>query len=91
MPASAKRPPLETEPGEGKAHEMAESSTEELREGAEPDDAPKLKRNHSRKRSARNAKNTKAPMDGDCGCGGAKPPATATAAATARRWTATMP
>lgn len=62
MPATKKRPPLELEPGEGKAHEMAESTSEELREGAEPDDAPKP----SRKRSAKGAKRTKAPMDGDC-------------------------
>lgn len=69
MPAATKkRPPLEMEPGEGKAHESAESAAEETREGAEPDDAPKA----SRKRSAKNAKNTKAPMDGDCSCGGRK-------------------
>lgn len=61
---------MELEPGEGKAHESAESSAEETREGAEPDDAPKNKTN--RKRSAKNANNTKAPMDGDCGCGGKK-------------------
>lgn len=70
MPAATKkRPPLEMEPGEGKAHEMGETPTEETREGAEPDDAPK---STSRKRSAKNAKNTKAPMDSDCGCGGKK-------------------
>lgn len=68
MPATKKRPPLELEPGEGKAHEMGETPEEETREGAEPDDAPKAK--HSRKRSAKNVKNTKAPMDGDCGCMG---------------------
>lgn len=69
MPAATKkRPPLEMEPGEGKAHESAESVAEETREGSEPDDAPKA----SRKRSAKNAKNTKAPMDGDCSCGGRK-------------------
>jgi hypothetical protein len=67
MPATKKRRPLELEPGEGKTHEMGETPAEETREGAEPDDAPKGK--HSRKRSAKNAKNTKAPMDGDCGCG----------------------
>lgn len=71
MPAATKkRPPLEMEPGEGKAHESAESAAEETREGAEPDDAPKAK--GSRKRSAKNAKSTKAPMDSDCGCGGKK-------------------
>jgi hypothetical protein len=68
--STKKRPPFELEPGEGKAHEMQESPAEEVREGSEPDDAPKSK--GSRKRSAKNAKNTKAPMDGDCGCGGKK-------------------
>jgi hypothetical protein len=73
MPAATKkRPPLEMEPGEGKAHEKAESKSEELREGAEPDDMPKGKGGTNRKRSAKGAKNTKAPMDGDCGCGGKK-------------------
>lgn len=72
MPAPTKkiRPPAELEPGEGKAHESAESAAEETREGSEPDDAPKTKTN--RKRSAKGAKNTKAPMDSDCGCGGKK-------------------
>ena len=71
MPVAAKkRPPLEMEPGEGKLHESAESAAEETREGAEPDDAPKGKTN--RKRSAKGVKSTKAPMDGDCGCGGGK-------------------
>ena len=60
---------MEMEPGEGKAHESAESAAEETREGAEPDDAPKAKTN--RKRSAKNAKATKAPMDG--GMYGKKP------------------
>jgi hypothetical protein len=68
--ATKKRPPMEMEPGEGKAHESAESAAEETREGAEPDDAPKGKTN--RKRSAKNAKATKAPMDSDCGCGAPK-------------------
>lgn len=68
--ATKKRPPLEMEPGEGKAHESTESAMEETREGAEPDDAPQGK--VSRKRSAKGAKSTKAPMDGDCGCGGGK-------------------
>jgi hypothetical protein len=77
MPAAKKRPPLELEPGEGKAHEMGETPAEEVREGSEPDDAPKAK--HSRKRSAKNAKHTtpaadgygmKQPMDAECGCGG---------------------
>lgn len=71
MPAATKkRPPMELEPGEGKAHESAESSAEETREGSEPDDAPKAQAN--RKRSAKGAKSTKAPMDSDCGCGGKK-------------------
>jgi hypothetical protein len=71
MPAATKkRPPLEMEPGEGKTHEKAESKSEELREGAEPDDKPKSTRETNRKRSAKGAKNTKAPMDGDCCCGG---------------------
>ena len=71
MPAATKkRPPMEMEPGEGKAPESAESAAEETREGAEPDDAPKAKTN--RKRSAKNAKATKAPMDSDCSCGAAK-------------------
>jgi hypothetical protein len=70
MPAATKkRPPMEMEPGEGKAPESAESAAEETREGAEPDDAPKAKTN--RKRSAKNAKATKAPMDG--GMYGKKP------------------
>lgn len=60
---------MEMEPGEGKKHEMGESTQEELREGAEPDDMPMGKTN--RKRSAKNAKNTKAPMDG--GMYGKKP------------------
>lgn len=71
MPAATKKsPPMELEPGEGKAHESAESSAEETREGSEPDDAPKAQAN--RKRSAKGAKATKAPMDSDCGCGGKK-------------------
>jgi hypothetical protein len=49
--------------------EMGESAQEELREGAEPDDMPMGKTN--RKRSAKNAKRTKAPMDG--GMYGKKP------------------
>ena len=53
---------MEMEPGEGKKHEMRETPEEETREGAEPDDMPMGKT--SRKRSAKGAKNTKAPMDG---------------------------
>lgn len=73
MPAATKkRPPLELEPGEGKAHEAGESPEQETREGAEPDDGPKSMGKTNRKRSAKGVKNTKAPMDGDCGCGGRK-------------------
>jgi hypothetical protein len=68
--ATKKRPPMELEPGEGSAHENAESASEEVREGSEPDDTPKGRTN--RKRSAKGVKSTKAPMDGDCGCGGGK-------------------
>ena len=55
---------MEMEKGEGKAHESAESPDEESGEGPEPDDAPRF---GSRKRSAKDAKNTKAPMDTECG------------------------
>lgn len=73
MPAvTKKRPPMEAEPGEGKLHEKGESPEEETREGAEPDDAPRRGSKTNRKRSAKNANSTKAPMDGDCGCGGKK-------------------
>lgn len=68
---SLKSKPMEMEPGEGKKHEMAETKQEEVREGAEPDDTTKGKTN--RKRSAKGAKNTKAPMDGEgCACGARK-------------------
>ena len=72
MPAATKkRPALATEASEGKAHEMGESPEEETREGSEPESAPSFKTN--RKRSAKNANNTKAPMDTEgCGCGGGK-------------------
>lgn len=64
MPAMKKRPPMEMEP------EMEEQrESEGVREGE--DDMPMGKTN--RKRSAKNAKRTKAPMDGEgCGCGGRK-------------------
>jgi len=70
MPATRKRRlPMEMEAGEGPAHEKGESPDEEVREGAEPDDKPSFKTN--RKRSAKGAKHTKAPMDGEgCSCGG---------------------
>lgn len=62
---------MEMEPGEGKAHEAAESPAEEAAEGPEPDDAPRARRRSrptpSRQRSAKNAANTKAPMDSSCG------------------------
>lgn len=66
-----KRPSMEPEAGETKAHEMGESSEGETREGTEAEEQePALKAKHSRKRSAKNAKNTKAPLDSDCGCSG---------------------
>ena len=68
---SMKSKSMEMEPGEGKKHEMAETAQEEMREGAEPDDAPANKTN--RKRSAKGTKNTKAPLDGEgCSCGARK-------------------
>lgn len=66
-----KRRPMEAEPGEGKAHEMRESPEEEVREGSESEEGHYGKTN--RKRSAKGAKKTKAPMDAEgCGCGGKK-------------------
>jgi hypothetical protein len=59
--ATKKRPAFLTEPGEAK-----ETPADEVREGGEADDAPQV----SRKRSSKGAKNTKAPMDAECGCGG---------------------
>jgi len=56
------------DPEESAAHESTESAEEETREGAEAADTPVGKTN--RKRGAKNAKATKAPMDSDCGCGG---------------------
>lgn len=61
----AKRRPssvMEPELGESKAHEASESPEDETREGTE--DAPPT----SRKRSARGASRTKAPMDAEGGC-----------------------
>jgi len=58
--ATKKRPAFLTEPGEAK-----EAPADEVREGGEADDAPKV----SRKRSAKGARQTKAPMDAECGCG----------------------
>lgn len=63
-----KRPPMEMEPGEGKAHEMKESREEEVREGAESEEGEEYPK-PSRKRSAKGAKRTKAPMDCE-GCAG---------------------
>lgn len=66
-----KRPSMEPEAGETKAHEKGESPEVEQQEGNEPEEQkPALKAKHSRKRSAKNAKNTKAPQDSECGCGG---------------------
>lgn len=69
MPAATKklRAPAELEVSESKAHGAGESPEDEVREGSE--DAPRP----SRKRGAKNAKRTKAPMDSEgCGCGGKK-------------------
>lgn len=68
---SKKRALMEPEAGETKAHEMGESPEVEQREGAEPEEQP-AKAKTNRKRSAKNVKNTKAPLDSDCGCGGKK-------------------
>lgn len=63
---------MEPEAEESKAHEAGESPEEETREGSEPEEALRGSRTN-RKRSAKNANNTKAPMDGEsCGCGGGK-------------------
>lgn len=52
--------------------EAGESPEEETREGSETEAAPRGRRTN-RRRSAKNANNTKAPMDGaGCGCGGGK-------------------
>jgi hypothetical protein len=65
----SKKGTTKMEKGEGKAHESTESPQEEAGEGPEPDDAPTF---GSRKRSAKDAKNTKAPMDAECGAGPGK-------------------
>ncbi len=68
MPAALKkRPPMESEPGEGKAHEMKESPEEEVREGSESEEG-EYPAKRGRKRSARGPKRTKAPMDAEGGC-----------------------
>lgn len=71
MPAALKkRPPMESEPGEGKAHEMKESPEDEIREGSESEEG-EYPAKRGRKRSSRGAKRTKAPMDAEgCACGG---------------------
>lgn len=70
--ATKKRPLLELEPGEGKALEMSETSKKEVREGSEEQEG-KYQKTTSRKRSAKGARNTKAPMDGEsCSCGAKK-------------------
>lgn len=66
--ATKKRPPMPPEAEESKAHEQGESPEEEVREGSESEEMPRARGN--RKRSAKGAKRTKAPMDSDCGCGG---------------------
>jgi hypothetical protein len=64
------RPPVKQEAEEMEAQEMGETSEEETREGTE--DGAFMKNN--RKRSPKGAKNTKAPMDADCGiCKSGKP------------------
>ncbi len=45
-----------------------EEESPEPGEEKEMDSSSALPKRHSRKRSAKNAHNTKAPMDGDCGC-----------------------
>jgi hypothetical protein len=59
---------MEMEPGEGKAHESAESPDEEVREGSEPDDSPHPRFKTNRKRRTKGSENTKAPMDSEGGC-----------------------
>lgn len=64
---------MEMEPGEGAAHEKEESAEEEVREGTEASEGENYSKKPSRKRSAKGAKKTKAPMDSEgCGCGGKK-------------------
>ena len=64
------RPPVKQEAEEMEAQEMGETSEEETREGTE--DGASMK--NSRKRSPKGAKNTKAPMDAECGtCKSGKP------------------
>jgi len=64
------RPPVKQETEEMEAQEMGETPEEETREGTE--DGASMK--NSRKRSPKGAKNTKAPMDADCGtCKSGKP------------------
>ena len=61
MPAQKQRSSV-AEKYEDPTEERGESPEDEIREGAED--------TSNRKRSARNAKRTKAPMDSECGCGG---------------------
>lgn len=73
-----KRPPFESEPGEGKAHEMKESKAEEVREGAqseeESEEAPEVSpKGKNRKPLLKNSKNAKTKVPMDCeGCAGKK-------------------
>lgn len=70
MPATRKRrPPMDTIREGSAAEEQAESAEEQASEGPESQESSK---GTNRKRSAKNAKRTKAPMDSDCGCGGGK-------------------
>ncbi len=76
MPAAAAKKPMTYR--EGRADKSKKPSIEveinpegEEEEGMEGEEMDGDK-SHSRKRSAKGAKNTKAPMDSDCGCDGAK-------------------
>ena len=64
----AKKPSIEIEINPEGEEEDPESGEQE-----EMDSSGALPKRHSRKRSAKNAHNTKAPMDGDCGCMGKGP------------------
>lgn len=64
----AKKPSIEIEINPEGEEESPEPGEEE-----EMDSSAALPKRHSRKRSAKNAHNTKAPMDEDCGCMGKGP------------------
>lgn len=59
----AKKPTIEIE-----INPEGEEESPDAGEEKEMDSASVLPKRHSRERSAKNAHNTKAPMDGDCGC-----------------------